>query len=207
MVRWETITLTSWKKNWRVVSEILEMWKLLTLEAVPGLTTPEKTEGIQSSSQKGVLQKFTAQFKLCKHEKKYQPVCGWERGGSEGSSEDFGEGGYRSSAEGGGVLLRQISLILIPNYWCPIVHAAWEAEEIELLTICCRAPIDTCRSKAGNFCLFVVFGGDPPTPHILIHPGCNPWSLLSALRLCVCNKEGDGAHTSYLSILVQHHII
>ena len=57
------------------------------------MTTPEKTEGIQSSSQKGVLQKFTVQFKLCKHEKKYQPVCGWERRGSGGSSEDFGEGG------------------------------------------------------------------------------------------------------------------
>ena len=120
-------------------------------------------------------------------------TCVWiGEGGSESSSEDFGEGGYRSSAEGGGVLLRQISLILIHNYWCPIVHAAWEAEEIKLLTICCRAPINTCGSRAGNFCLFVVFGGDPPTPHILIHPGCNPWSLLSALRLCVCNKEGDG---------------
>ena len=119
-------------------------------------------------------------------------VDGWERRGSGGSSEDFGEGGYRSSAEGGEVLLRQISLILNHNSWCPIVHAAWEAQEIKLLTICCRAPIDTCGSRAGNFCLFVVFGGDPPTPHILIHPGCNPWSLLSALKLCVCNNEGEG---------------
>ena len=128
----------------------------------------------------------------CENMKRNINLCVDGRGGVREQQWRLWGGRDRSSAEGGGVLLRQISLILIHNYWCPIVHAAWEAQEIKLLTICCRAPINTCGSRAGNFCLFVVFGGDPPTPHILIHPGCNPWSLLSALRLCVCNKEGDG---------------